>query len=405
MVNTTVPTVDMQGIAVPQSSVNAQLWQQLTRRLTFQQKGFTWAGLGNTDQVSLLQTGIIAGISIKVSGQIVATAGTGSIASTMRWPYDLVRACRVAANGQSNLINCHGSKLKYRDVLARGVFSDRGVQPLGGAASATPVGVGGAYPGTLVQQGTMALASEIWGVGQNVTAIPGAPTTYPFELDYYAPLAWDELTMTGAIFAQTSATDLTVAIDWAPITDLFVLSGNATVVLSAAVQLVGRVFSIPEVNGEIVVPDLSTFHSLIESRYTAVGNGDNEIRLAGQGVGRQLMRLFYQVWNGNPAAPIPLTAANFGQQGWRFGGNDTPENLPDGRHLRYFNERLLNADEGGQYGIGLFDFSKEFAFRDSVDEGQATELRLLTNIAPSVSLTTPAVEYVQETVFAGATGA
>lgn len=401
----TVPTIDMQGIAVPQSSVNSQLWQQLTRRLTFQQKSFAMAGLGLTDQVSLLQTGIISGISVKVSGQVIVTAGTGTVATTMRWPYDIIRAARVAANGQSNLINCHGSKLKYRDVLARGVYSDRGVTPVGGATSTTAVGVGGAYPGTPTNQGTMALASEVWGLGQNVTAIPGAPTTYPFELDFYLPLAWDELTMTGAVFAQTSATDLTVAIDWAPQSDLFALTGNATVAVTGAVQIVGRVFSIPEVNGEIVVPDLSTFHSLIESRYTAVSNGDNEVRLAGQGVGRQLMRLFYQVWNGSPAAPIPMTATNFGQQGWRFGGNDTPENLPDGRHLRYFNERLLNSDVGGAYGIGLFDFAKEFAFRDSVDEGQATELRLLTNIQSGVTLATPAVEYVQETVFAGATGA
>ena len=399
----TAPSVEMQGIAVPQSSVNSQLWQQLTRRLTFQQKASSYAGLGNTDSTSLLQTGIVSGLSLKFSGSLVVTPGSGTVATTMRWPYDLAKAVKCSANGQSNLINVSGAKLKLRDILARGVLSDRGVVPLGGTSSSTQVGSGGASPGTISNGGTLALDSEVWGVGQNVTGIPSG--TYPVELNWYLPLAWDELTMTGAIFAQTSATDLTVSVDWAGQSDLFVLTSNATVALTGTWQLVGRVFSIPEVNGEIVVPDLSTFHSLIQSRYTAVATGDNEVRLAGQGAGRQLMRLFYQVWNGSTPAPLAMNATNFGQQGWRFGGNDTPEVVPDGRHLRYFNERLLNSDVGEVYGFGLWDFAKEFAFRDSIDEGSATELRLLINIANGVSLTNPVIEYVQETVFAGSTGA
>ncbi|MBU6429083.1 MAG: hypothetical protein KGR26_08750, partial [Cyanobacteria bacterium REEB65] len=234
-----VPSVQMQGIAVPKSSVNPQLWQQLTRRLKFQQKAGAYAGLGLTDNISLLQTGIIAGLSLKFSGTLTVALPTGTAATTMRWPYDLVKAVRVAANGQSNLINCHGSKLKFRDILARGVLSDRGVVPVGGTSSLTQVGSGGAYPGAVNYGGTLALDSEIWGVGQNVTAIPAG--SYPVELDWYLPLAFDELTMTGAIFAQTAATDLTVSIDWAPPADLFVTTGTATMTLTGSIALVGQV--------------------------------------------------------------------------------------------------------------------------------------------------------------------
>lgn len=391
----------MQGIAVPASSVNAPAFFDLTKRLTFTQGSGSYAGLGGTDQITVLQTGIISGLSLKFSGTLTVTPGSGTVASTMRWPYDLPKSVQMSANGQSNLINCHGSKLKVRDILARGVLSDRGVVPLGGTSGNTQVGSGGASPGTISNGGTLALDSEVWGVGQNCTGIPAG--AYPVELDWYLPAAWDELTLTGAIFAQTSATDLQVNVTWAAPADLFTLTGNAAVTLAGTFQLVGRVFSIPEVNGQIVVPDLSTFHSFIEARYTTVALGDNEVRLAGQGVGRQLMRMFYQVWNGN--SPLAMNAANFGQQAWRFGGNDTPETVPDGRHLRYFNERLLNSDIGENYGFGLWDFSKEFAARDSVDEGSATELRFLTNIANGVSLNNAYVEYVQETMFAGATGA
>jgi hypothetical protein len=387
------PMVTMQGIAVPQASVNPTEFFRLTRRLTFQQKAGSFAGLGQTDNLSVLQTGIVSGLSIKFSGSLVVTPGSGAVATTARWPYDIAKSIRFSANGQSNLVNLSGLKLKVRDIMSRGVLTSRGVTR----------GIGGASPGTQVSQGTLSLSNESWGVGSNVTAIPAG--TYPVELVWYIPAAFDEVTLTGAIFAQTSATDLNLAIDWALPTDLFVLTSNATAVLTGSINVAGRVFSIPEVGGAIVVPDLSIFHSLIQSRYTALANGDNEIRLVGQGVGRQLLRVYYQLWNNNPGAPVALNATNFGQQAWRFGGNDTPEIVADARHLAYFNERLFDDDIAGQWGFGCWDFAKEFSFRDSVDEGTATELRLLVNIANAVTLSTPAVEYVQETVFAGPTGA
>lgn len=388
------PMVQMQGIAVPSAAVNPAEFFRLTRRLTFTQKSGTYAGLGNTDNLSILQTGIISGLSLKFSGSLVIALPTGTAATTARWPLDIPRAIRLSANGQSNLVNCSGSKLKLRDVMALGNQTDRGISQ----------GVGGASPGTATNQGTLSLASEAWGVGSAVTAIPAG--TYPVELNWYIPVAFDERSLTGAIFAQTSATDLNVAIDWAPLTDLFVLTGTATATLTGTITLLGRAFSIPEQNGQILVPDLSVFHSIIQSRYVAVANGDNEVRLSGQGVGRQLLRAWYQVWNGTaPGAPLAMTAANFGQQGWRFGGNDTPEAYPDARHLRMSNERLFGDDVGSVFGFGVWDFCSDFSFRDSVDEGTATELRLLINIASGVTLTTPAVEYVQETVFAGPTGA
>lgn len=403
-----VPAQSMQGIAVPNAVVDAQTFQKLTRRLTFTQRTFAFGGLGVTDNVPILQTGIVSGLSLKASGTLTVTPGTGTVATTARWPYDIPKAIRVSANGQSNLVNCHGSVLKLRDIFARGTFSDRGVVPAGGTSGVSQVGIGGASPGTILSGGSLAEDAEVWGVGQSVTGIPAG--AYPIELNWYIPLAFDEISLVGAIFAQTASTDLNIAIDWAPLTDLFVLTGNATVTLAPFnIQVTGRNFSIPEVNGQIVVPDLSTFHSIIEARNVAIANGDNEVRFAGQGVGRQLMRFMYRVFNnptgGGPGVPLTANANNFGQQGWRFGGNDTPEVVPDGRHLRYFNERLLNSDIGENYGFLTWDFSKEFAFRDSIDEGTATELRILCNIAPGVALTLPYMEYVQETVFAGASGA
>src|SRR5580693_6481607 len=112
----TAPTQVMQGIVVPASSVDPPEFFKRTRRLLFPFKsGASFAGLGSTDTFSLLQTGIVAGIVIHMVGTVVTTHGTGTVGTTGRWPYDLAKNVRVAANGQSQLINCSGWKLRARD--------------------------------------------------------------------------------------------------------------------------------------------------------------------------------------------------------------------------------------------------------------------------------------------------
>lgn len=388
-----VPTQVMQGIEVPASSINPAEFFRLTRRLTILEKNLpAFAGLGSTDNIPILQTGVLSGIMVQFTGQLVVTTPTGAVATTSRWPYDLPRAVRFTANGQSNLINCHGGFLKAREIMQRGDLCDRGVVR----------GVGGASPGTQVNQGTMSLNSESWGVGQNVTAIPAG--TYPVELEWYLPVAFDDLTLQGAIFAQTSATDLFAAIDWAPSSDLFVITGTATATLTGSVNAFAKLYTIPQSpSGDIIVPDLSVFHSMIESRVPIVANGDNEIRLAGQGVGKQLLRIMGRTYNNGTTSPLalPVNSTNYGQMLWRFGGNDTPEIYTNGAALAHVTEKMFNDDLGAVAGIFVHDFCSENAFRDSVDEGTATELRYLFNILNGVTLTNSFAEYVQETVSIG----
>lgn len=391
---TDVPQMNLQGIVVPATSVDPQAFFRATRRLTFLMRSFAYAGLGGNDNVPILQTGIIAGVTVRFTGTLTTTAGTGAVATTMRWPYDLLKAGRFSANGQSNLINCSGWNLKAREIMGRGDLTDRGVER----------GISGASPGTTRRQGTLSLASEDWGVGQGVTAI--ANGSYPVELNWFVPIAFDQVNLMGAIFAQTASTDLNLALDWASSGDLFTLTGTATAVLTGDIKVEGVVYSIPQApNGDVIVPDLSAFHSVIQTRFANPANGVNEIRLSGQGVGRQLLRTWWRTFNGATPAPLPVTAANFGQVGWRYGGNDTPEVFSSGQAVRVWNERIFNADLGGLQGIAVLDFCHENAFRDSIDEGAATELRIILEIQSAVALVAPVVEYVQETMFAGATGA
>jgi hypothetical protein len=387
----TVPTQIMQGIEVPASSINPTEFFRLTRRLKILEKSIAaFAGLGSTDTIPILQTGVLSGLVVQFSGTLTVAVGSGTVATTGRWPQDLIRAARFTANGQSNLINVHGGALTARQIMSRGDITDRGVVR----------GVGGASPGTQVNQGTLSLATENWGVGQNVTAI--ANGSYPVELQWYVPIAFDDVNLTGAIFAQTSATDLFLAIDWAPSSDLFILTSNATATLTGSVNCFAKLYTIPQApNGDIIIPDLSVFHSMIESRVQNIAQGDNETRMAGQGVGKQLLRLYGRTFNGASIVPLPVNSTNYGQMLWRYGGNDTPEVYTNGAAMAHEVERLFDCDMGSLAGWWVHDFSSENAFRDSVDEATATELRWLVNLTTNVTPVNCFAEYVQETLSIG----
>lgn len=415
MVATTTeqPPQVMQGVAVPATSVNAQAFYAHTRRQTLPYAtGKAFSGLGSTDIVTTLQTGIISQLLIRLTGTVTTVKGAGTVATKNAWPYGLLKAARFTANGQSNLINVPGIWLKARE-MARTTLNDRGVTRQ--ARQAQP---GAGLLNGNARNGSLSLASEIWGtttgnleLGPEVTAI--ADGTYNFELYFVVPVAFDEKTLVGSIFAQTQATELALAMDWATSSDIFTFTADAAATVACTYSVEGIVYDIPQVGGAIVVPNLSMFHSYILTRNTAVALGDNEYTLPGQGVGRQLMRIGFRTMNGASPAPLPLAtpsqlsnavAPNYGNVGWRYGGNQTPDLFNTGRELAEWNERTFGCDFSSVWGIGWMDFAVDSALRDSVNEGTATQLRLLYNLWSSLTLTSAYTEVVQETLFGAAAG-
>ncbi|MHB8431022.1 MAG: hypothetical protein ACYDDZ_10935 [Acidimicrobiales bacterium] len=383
------PLVTVQGIQVPSSSIDPKGFYKATSRERFLEKSVSAIqGPGQTDSFTIKQAGIIAALDLKVSLSVVVTPSTGSVGSTMRWPYDCIRALRLSANGVNNVINCSGAKLIAHRFMETGDLSDKGVAE----------GISGASPGSTVYSGSLALSSEEWGIGQNVSAI--AAGTYNAELYFRLPVAFDLRNLLGAIFAQTAATSIDIGIDWAPVSELFTIVAPATVAITGSCITEGIVFTIPRnPAGDPIIPNLSAFHSLVQNNDFAVGTGAYESMLMGTGVGKRLLRAYWQLWSGSPAAPLAVTSANFGQCGWRLGGNVTPEAWNDGTLLRNWEERLYNTDVGFQ-GFGCMDFASQWAMRDSIDEATATNLRLL--VTPVPALTNPVLEVTQETLYAGA---
>ena len=97
-----------------------------------------------------------------------------------------------------------------------------------------------------------------------------------------------------AIFAQTSGTDLNLSWDWATAADLNSVHGTFVLPTFSNVtfDVDAEVFTIPESGGIAVVPDLSLFHQIIQGRETGIATGQNEHRMAGQGIGRAVALAF-----------------------------------------------------------------------------------------------------------------
>jgi hypothetical protein len=404
-------TVSVQGIDVPASSLDDKLFFPLTRRQVRQAKPLTaFAGVGNTDEFQLVHDGIVAGLIVRVTGTITGV-GTAAV-SARRWPYDLVRSFRFAANGQTNLINASGGKIKAMQFM-RPDSTDGGVTPLGGVAG-TPVrvGISGANPGfsvdvptALTQSGYMADTTEVWGFGSGCTGI--AAGAYPVDLHFYIPVAYDQKTLEGAIFAQTEGTNLTLAIDWANQSDVFSTAFGTSTTFSLNFSVHEVYFDIPVVGGRRILPTgIQYFHQITQTRSTtAIAQGDNEFILPGIARGRKLLRTFWQLWNGATSVPVvprdSSNVQNFGAQGWIYGGNQNPERYASGVDMAWANELIFDSDLASQGGFMIWDWCNEWAFRDLVDLGSTNDLRILMNLSTNVTVSSPIWEVVQQVLVGG----
>jgi hypothetical protein len=380
-----VQPIAMQGIAIPAAIVDPAAFRRRTRRHIQQEKKISFTlGQSTQDIISLRKADILTEINLHITGSLTITPGTGSVASTAEWPYNLIKKVSFSANGASSLIAARGWTLRAREIAKDEGLSDRGNSQLVGGVTRT--------------NGTLSLGCEAWGVGSNTTGL-GAQTV-PVDLVLTIPVAEDQFDLSGAIFLQTSSSELSVVLDWAQTSDLFTQVGNGTAAFSGNVEVITTKFEIPTENGAIIVPDLSLFHSFVETSTPVLAVGENETIVVGQGAGKYVLRVIYQHYSSG--SPLPMTSANFGLQAWRYGTSETPDQWPNGSTLRIAMERAYNSDLGGVLGFGVHEFAKA-GFRDLVDMGVTSDLRLVSNVvnAPTNGKLWYAVESVYSAAKAG----
>lgn len=393
--------VRMQGIQTLQSNVNASLFQLLTTRQNVLQRTSAFSGLGRSDTFDVQQVNLLASLQLDVTGTV--TVAAAKTLSTFDWPYGLIKAIRVTVNGQSQIIYASGWQLKARAMAAEPALNDRGVTRIWGGASRTG--------------GTLSMSSESWGTSAGGVETLGpwtsaiAAGTYTYNLSIPIPIAYDKQFLNGLIYAQTNATSITVTIDWASGAELAAVYGTAEIpAITASYRCTAESYTIPfhPQNGQPVLPDLSAIHLFVANRQPGLSTGRNEVTLVGQGVGRRLVRVIGSVLNdtqafgaGNGATMVrlPVTDTNFGTVGYKFGASDVPEEFAGGFSLAARNENDLGSDVG-KAGVFVLDFASKNAYRDTIDQGTATQLRSTFELPSGLTLRTPVFEYCQELMVA-----
>jgi hypothetical protein len=388
----------VQGVQTPSTAIAPQIFAQYTRRMRFAAQSQTAINFGSSNQVQLKKTGVVAALEVRVSGNVVIGGTIGTTTASFNWPYNLLKGVKLSVNGQSTLIDTSGLEIKANEYMSDRDVCDRGVAQRFNNATA-------------VQQGTLSLSHEDWGgtgaaanfiaPGLNVAAI----ATYPIELTYVIPVAADQVNLIGSIFGQSQATNINLELIWGSQTDLFSAFGGAATLTTTAVvfDVTAVAYSIPVVNGNTVLPDLSQLHGLNSVQTSVSASGEAEYLLAGTGAGRSLLRVFHNVWSGAVATPLAVNATNFTTLAYKFGANDVPETLANGGKLRAINERQYNTDIGKNWGFACHDFVSQYALRDVIDLGQTSDFRVIIGLAATP--TSGFVRMTQETLFSAAVGA
>src|SRR6185369_11002512 len=212
---------------------------------------------GNYVQNQLLQVGIVGSINLIVSGTITLTTDNADIVPTSRWPWDLI-AVQLSGNGQNNFVNCQGTDLRLRQLAANRAFVD---------------------------------GQSFW---PKLSDFKMGMTTYAFRLVYKIPVAMDDTTLVGALYAQSEATNLTYRVTTGTLADLLQLNTSATATLSATVYLEEEIFEVPydpQHSDTLVIPDLTVLHGFVANDNAVASQTTVDTQLFR--INGQMERLFF----------------------------------------------------------------------------------------------------------------
>lgn len=372
--------VNLRNLPVTKYQINPGLFNQLTSRVIFDPINFPLPTFGNYVQNQLLQVGIIGSINLIVSGNIVVT-GSNAQAVSERYPWDLI-SVQLSGNGQNNFINCQGSDLRLRMAAANRAYVD---------------------------------SQSFW---PSATALATAGT-YPFKLVYKIPVAMDDTTLVGALYAQSEATNLTYKITTGTLTDLIV-PGASTYVINATVFLEEEIFEVPYDPSHpdtLVIPDLTVLHGLVSNDNAVASQTTVDTQLFR--INGQLERLFFYTVDKTSATDIDIVrTAIYNQAQLIYGSNQNPYTFNPMAFLEFRNNRdyrvplasVLDSAQNALWtppfsgvnvpdGVFCMDFVADNPARDQVLLEGVTNLRLRTeySAAPTGG---SYVHFVQETLFA-----
>ena len=330
----------------------------LTQRNEFEPVNIAIASPGNFVPQTLLQVGVIAKLRLTTIGSAVVASGqTTGVSATYRWPYGIFDNIQLSGNGQNNFQNVDGYDYQIRSLIQNKAYND----------SVTSA---------------------------SLSAISAGAGTAPFTIEHEIPVSIDMTSLVGSLYAQTEATELTLRLNTASLSEI--MTGNiANTTVTGQVYINEVFFEVPydptSNNKVLVVPDLTVLHGIIAQRNT-IGSASQAITNLPRQNG-QLERLWFWTDNGGTLMPT----SNYNYIRLTYGSKVSPYDYASPINLRAEN----NQDYRNALPDGVFvlDFIKENPQRDVVLLQGVTNLRLETayTSAPNAAAY---VHFTMETLFA-----
>ena len=355
--------VNLRNLPVTKYQINPGLFNQLTSRVFFDPINFALPAENNYVKQQLLQVGIVGAINLRVKGNFVTTGTSVSAVPTAHYPWDLI-SVQVSGNGQNNFIQCSGWTLTNRLRAANRAYVDQ--------VSVIPASSDAAY---------------------------AAAGSAAFDLFYRIPIAMDDTTLVGALYAQSEATNLVIQVSTSPLADLFNTTAGAIALDSAVVYMEEEIYEVPydpQHPDTLIIPDLTVLHGLVDNDNAVASQTTLDTQLFR--INGQMERLFFETWdNSTAAAPALVAPATYDQIQLIYGSNQQPYTFTPAEFLQWRN----NRDYRVEFNPGMFclDFVADNPARDQVLLEGVTNLRLRTQYS-SAPTGGSFVRFAQETLFA-----
>jgi len=305
--------------------------------------------------LDLPQTGILANLLIRVAGTLTITNGTGGAtlnAAEYGKPFGLIDRVHLTANSGTEIINVTGKGLYLRNLIDINNYLDIPAANMTEAVSGNPV----------YQFGTSAGANTV-------------------EFTLKVPIAVNDRDPIGMILLQNRETLLTLALDWANPSNLFTLTGTASVAFTGNAYVTMEYFSVPLSDKDY--PDLSVAHTLLEDTIAVPGTGDVQYTVPRGNIYQRLMHRV--VLNGAPAGFDDVSQLTL-----QYNQSERPYQI-DGQDALFIQRNRYKRDL--PKGVYVWDFAYQGqpgygGSRDLVNSRAITDFLSIVNVASSATLGT-----------------
>ena len=339
-------------------SIDPVSFMQLTERNEQPLDAIATPGPASQSTFYLPKSGVASKLELVFTGTLtVAAAGGGQTQPTPspRWPYGLLGGFKLGAGLGAELWDCDGLDLASLLHANHPYYTD----------------LVDLFPGGFMGSGGVL-----------------APGTYPVYLTYEIPIAVDQTSLVAALFLQSSSANVAGQILQAPMSDLIVTGGTASLWTLAGSWIPKlTTWSIPiDSKGGLVLPDINHVHIGAGIRQPLLGTGRQPAAV--QRTAGTLQRLFVRVENTRTsflgAGPSFAANASIDQLQINYGLTQTPLIFNPAGQLASKNNRDYGAPL--PYDTYCYDTVRENPARDAIILQGVTELKALVYPDPAVAV-------------------